>query len=98
MTTALASLLAHNTGPGFTFQSTDPSTAWAQLFLIGDGHAIRGEQVYDPEPYELIGKQRWVNINSAGTTTVRLAVVYSMRREPNRTLWNDLRAKTSFST
>lgn len=96
--TALMSLLAHNTGPGFTFQTSEPENAWNQLPIIGDGASSPVEQVYDPTPYELVGAQRWVVINSAGNVIVRLAILYSWRREPNQTLWSELRARTSFST
>lgn len=97
-TTIAGILLAHNTGPGFTFTTTAPERAWTQLYIIPDGGPNSAEQVFDPVPYELAGHQRFVLINSAGTTTVRLSVLYSLRRERNKTLWNALRAKTSFST
>lgn len=98
--TTIGSLLAHDIGPGFTFQTNEPGNAWNQIYLgfstLSPGPAT-GEQVYD-EPYELAGPQRWVVINAAGTVTVRLSVVYSLRREPNLTVWTALRQKTSFSS
>ena len=93
----IGSLIAHNIGPGFTFQTTEPWKAWNQLFTFPASASPAPEQVYD-EPYELIGRQRWVVINAAGNITVRLSAVYSLRKEPSQTLWTALRAKTSFAT
>lgn len=98
--TSVGSLLAHDIGPGFTFQTGEPENAWNQLFM-GATAALPGlpnEQVYDPAPYELAGAQRWVVINAAGTVIVRLSVLYSLRREPNKVLWTALRLRTSFSS
>jgi len=95
--TATFSLLAHNIGLGFTFQTGEADNAWAQNPMIGDGPAMASVERFH-EPYELIGPQRWVVINSAGTVVIRLSISYSMRREPNRTLWNEIRRRTSYST
>lgn len=94
--TALASLLAHDIGPGFTFQTNDPQNAWNQIFLRPEVGTGQGITVYTPVPYELVGPQRWVMINSAGNSIGRLSVVYGLRRESNLTLWSALRQKTSF--
>ncbi len=47
-------------------------------------------------PYQLIGVQRLDFISSAGSVIGLLTIHYTVRKESNRTLWNELRARTSF--
>jgi len=94
--TAFANVLAHNVSDNFTLQTGDLSNLWCRINQAITSEVPYGVFEFDPAPYELVGPQRWVSINSAGIITAVLAVVYSIRKEPNLTLWTELRARTSF--
>jgi len=90
-----ASLMLNHNVANNNISVNDLETAWARLNVRSDV-GMGDEQVYTPEPYELVGKQSAHFSLSGGTIDGILAIVYGMRREPNRTLWNALRARTSF--
>lgn len=48
------------------------------------------------EPYDLAGPQKWEMAMSAGTVVAIMTIIYTTRKEKNRTIWNELRARTSF--
>jgi len=50
---------------------------------------------YEP-PIEMVGAQRCDFISSAGTVVGDLVIHYTTRSERNRTLWNELRSRTSY--
>lgn len=71
---------------------------WAHLELrTGTGRTQSTPAViHFPVPYDLVGLQRWDMTASAGTVVGTLSVIYTLRQERNRILWNELRARTSF--
>lgn len=93
---AVSAVLNHNVNLGETLSINDFGSAWCRIDQAITAEVPPGVQVYDPEPYELIGPQRWISIASAGNVISVLSIIYSMRRERNKVLWNALRAKTSF--
>lgn len=46
-------------------------------------------------PYDLVGPQKW-EMSVTQLTQCILTIVYTVRREPNKTIWNELRARTSY--
>lgn len=92
---AIVNILDHNTDLSITVQTNDSPTMWAKIansfsFEPNAIHPI----LYDPM-YELAGPQRWVLLISTGTVTAELMVQYTLRREPNLTLWTAIRKRTS---
>lgn len=97
--TAVTSALYHNTDLGVALGiNTNLAGQWCHLENPLDTDAAVGAQTVFafPVPYELIGVQRWDCAVSGGTTTVVMSILYTLRREANRTLWNDIRRRTSF--
>ncbi len=93
--TGMGFRLYHNIDDSVTLPFSDvPGTLWFWASMQATNEHASEEQVYDP-PYELIGKQRYDTIGSAGTAIVGLTIIYTTRRERNRTLWNEMRARTS---
>jgi len=93
--TAVSIALHHNTSLAGTLALTDFGSMWMRIdqHLNTVGYYVP----YDFEPpLELVGRQRCDVVSSSGTVTGVLAILYTLRTEPNRTLWNDLRARTSF--
>lgn len=73
-----------------------PPNLWMNVSQGLSGAAdSQAEVVYTP-PYELIGVQRLDTISSVGTVIGHLTIHYTVRREANRTVWNELRSRTSF--
>jgi len=95
--TAISIILDHNVSTAVTMSVNDFGSRWVRIDQAASGGGPpHGEYVFSPEPYELIGPQRFDHVASAGTVIGTLAIFYSMRGERNRTLWNALRARTSF--
>lgn len=96
--TAIALTLDHNVNIAVTL-STDASSKsqwWAGDQGASGGTPPHVDVAYSPSPYELVGLQRFDHIASVGTVSGRLIILYTTRREPNRTKWNELRSRTSF--
>lgn len=98
--TAVSLVLDHNVSLAVTLSTTENrASRWC---AVDDPHDTNGGSghprvvEFGEWPYELIGVQRFDHISSAGTVSGRLQVIYTLRREPNRTRWNALRARTSF--
>ena len=72
-----------------------PPNLWMSISVGLSGAAQSAEVVYTP-PYELVGVQRFDHVSSAGTVVGHLSIHYTTRTERNRTVWNELRARTSF--
>jgi len=96
---AVAHALRHDVNLGTTLSTADMPGQWAHAEQPQDSDGAGLSNIivpFWPEPYELIGTQRWdVNL-SAGTISVKVAIHYTLRKEPNKTRWNLLRARTSF--
>lgn len=94
--TTLIHTLWHDINMGTTLQSSDVAGQWCH---VEQGHISDGprhEEVrFSPEPYELIGPQRWDCNPSNGTITVYMTIHYTIRKERNVVRWNLLRARTS---
>jgi len=95
--TAVALRLYHNIDLSVTlaFARVPGDVWWSVGQAVGTGGPSPVQTVYDP-PFDLIGAQRFDHVASAGTVIGHLVIHYTTRRESNRTLWNDLRARTSF--
>lgn len=96
---AVTFALYHNTDLGVTLGvNSNLASQWCHLELPVDVDAAVVSPVVFPfsVPYELVGVQRWDAVPSAGTVTALISVVYTLRNEPNRTLWNEIRRRTSF--
>lgn len=94
--TALKIVFHHNINLAETLSTADLTDAWAWMAAGASGGGPEPLHLpFDP-PFEVIGTQRMDTILSAGTAEGDLLLQYTMRRETNRTLWNALRAKTSF--
>lgn len=95
--TGLATAFHHNVNLNVTLSVGDFTSQWARMNL-GVG-LIEGAQPmhipFDP-PYDLVGVQRWDTQLSSGTAEATLMVNYTVRMERNKTIWNELRARTSF--
>jgi len=95
---SIVQVLAHNVDLGVTLAVADVDSQWL--------HAEQGRAVdsltnhihvpFWPEPYELIGTQRWICLPSNGTVVSVMTVYYTTRREPNLTTWSLLKRRTSF--
>ena len=72
-----------------------PPNLWCTLNLGLSGAGQSDEQIFTPV-YDLIGSQRLDFVSSVGNVIGDLTIHYTMRRESNRTIWNELRARTSF--
>lgn len=97
--TAVSYGLYHNTDLGVTLgMNTELAGQWAHLEMPVDTDAgpPATPVFHFPVPYELIGVQRWDMAMSGGTITALISIVYTLRREPNKTLWNAIRRRTSF--
>jgi len=98
-TTAVVHALSHDVNLGTTLSSNDVAGQWLHAEQShdtdgpGQGHIV---VPFWPEPYELVGTQRWDIVPSAGTIIPFMTVHYTIRTERNRTNWNLLRARTSF--
>ncbi len=96
--TAIVHALSHDVNLGTTLSTADVAGQWAH---VEQGRAVDSlanhlELPFWPEPYELIGTQRWDVLPSNGGITPFLTVHYTVRREPNLTKWTLLKARTSF--
>jgi len=95
MDTAITVILHHNTALSVSLSVNDFGSAWCRMDQAsGGGPPQVGYHFADP--YELVGRQRCDFVASAGSVIGTLAILYSVRAEPNRTLWNGLRRTTSF--
>ncbi len=73
-----------------------PPNLWMNISQgLSGGSDSQAEVVFTP-PYELVGKQRFDHISSAGTVVGHLTIHYTTRPERNTTTWNELRSRTSF--
>ncbi len=96
---AISMALYHNSDLGVTLgMNTEIKGQWAHLELPVDIDAavVTPVPIWFPVPYDLVGVQRWDVVPSAGTITAFISVIYTVRSEGNRTLWNELRRRTSF--
>lgn len=96
-TTAIGIRLYHDVDVSKTLAfAAIPPNLWMNISQgLSGGSDSQGEVVFTP-PYDLIGVQRFDHISSAGTVIGHLTIHYTMRSERNRTVWNELRARTSF--
>lgn len=73
-----------------------PPNLWMLISQgLSGGSDSQAEVVFSPS-YDLVGKQRFDFVSSAGTVVGHLTIHYTTRAERNRTVWNELRARTSF--
>ncbi len=88
--------LYHNTDLSVTLAFADlpAQDLWCVLSFITLNDSLNPFMVYEP-PYELVGTQRFDFLATGGTHTGVLTIAYTLRNERNRTLWNDLRSRTS---
>lgn len=94
--TGMGFRLYHNISLALTLPfASVPGDLWFWASLQATNEAAVASVAYDP-PYELVGKQRYDTIGSAGSAIVGLTIIYDTRRERNRTAWNEIRARTSF--
>jgi len=95
--TGIALTLDHNVNLNITLSTNSDSKSqwWAGDQAHSGGGSAPITIPYRP-PYELVGAQRFDHISSAGTVVGKLIILYTMRLERNRTVWNELRARTSF--
>ncbi len=95
--TAFSNAFHHNVNLNRTLSLGDFTSQWAHTDL-GVGLIEGAPPMHVPfdVPYDLVGVQRWDSQLSSGTAEAKLMVIYTVRREPNRTVWNELRARTSF--
>ncbi len=94
--TAVAQVLHHNVGTS-ALSVADFRSMWTRVSqAVGTDAMTHVSVPFWPEPYELIGTQRWDTQPSAGTISATLQIHYTLRRETNATLWNLLKVKTSF--
>ena len=97
LATAVAVRLDHNVSLAITLGvNVDLATNWAAFDVAMSGGGPPLLDVVFDVPYELIGPQRIDVVSSAGTVIGALQILYTSRSEPNRVLWNALRARTSF--
>lgn len=82
--------VANNVIPINDFAST-----WCRLNIASGGNRDVFQD-FSAEPLDLIGLQSAHFTISAGTLDSTLAIIYRLRRESNRTLWNAIRRRTSF--
>lgn len=96
--TAVVHALSHDVNLGVTLSTNDIAGQWvhAEQAQTVEGGPPHIEIPFWPEPYELIGTQRWDCNLSGGSINPFMTIHYTLRRERNRTLWNLLRARTSF--
>jgi len=94
--TAVTVVFHHNVDLSITLSVGDFTDAWGRITAGASGGTPSFEpMVFDP-PYELVGAQRMDYQLSAGIGEGLVMVTYTVRRERNRTLWNELRSRTSF--
>lgn len=94
--TAVVVVLHHNIEVAITLSTADFTAAWARIDQgASNGGPAPVEVRFEP-PYDLVGKQRMDFGLSSGTAVGILTVHYTTRRESNRTVWNELRSRTSF--
>jgi len=94
--TAVAIVLHHNINLNVTLSTVNLTAQWAQMDVgASNGGPAPMHVPFDP-PYDLVGAQRVDAQLSAGTAAGILMIIYTVRREPNRTVWNELRNRTSF--
>ena len=96
--TAVAIVLSHNVNLAVTLSTVDFTAQWAQMDVGASNGGPAPMHVPFEPPIEMVGVQRVDSQLSAGTAEGVLMVVYTVRRERNRTVWNELRARTSFET
>jgi len=94
--TALIVVFHHNINLAETLSTGDTTDAWAWMAAGLSGGGPRPLHLPFEPPFELVGTQRMDTQLSAGTGEGDLTVMYTTRREPNRTRWNAIRARTSF--
>lgn len=94
--TAVTVVFHHNVNLNITLSVGDFTDAWGRITAGASGGTPPFEPlVFDP-PYDLVGVQRLDYQLSAGTAEGLVMAVYTVRRERNRTVWNELRSRTSF--
>jgi len=97
----VAHAMHHDVNRGVTLSVFDFGSQWAHANtpVDTDGPGTLFVPIYfQPEPYELIGTQRWDLLPSGGTVQCDLMIHYTTRIERNRTRWNLMRSKTSFES
>ena len=73
-----------------------PDNLWCNIAQgLSGGADSQAEVVFEPA-YDLIGPQRCDFIAAVGTVAGYLTIHYTTRKEANRTVWNELRSRTSF--
>jgi len=98
-TMAVSHALYHDVNLGITRSINEVGAQWlhAEQPMDVDGPGQPHIVVrFWPEPYELIGTQRWDIVPSGGNATPFMTIHYTIRIERDRTKWNLLRARTSF--
>jgi len=95
---AIVHTLSHDVNLGTTLSTADVAGQWchAEQGRAVDSLSNHIEVRFWPDPYELIGPQRWDVLPSNGSITPFITIHYTLRRERNANLWNLLRARTSF--
>jgi len=94
---AIVHTLWHNTNLASSLSTADVAGQWihAEQGRAVDSLANHIEVRFWPEPYELIGPQRWDVSPSNGSITPFITFHYTVRREPNLTKWTLLKRRTS---
>jgi len=95
--TAIVQALSHDVSLATTLSLNDVAKQWMH---VEQGRAVDDlqnhiELAFWPEPYELVGPQRWVCQPSNGSITPFITFHYTVRREPNLTRWALLKRRTS---
>lgn len=100
--TSISHGLYHNTDQSVVHGINIVAEQWLHfdhpaVFAAGDeGSPASPLSFYFAVPYDLVGNQKWEMAMSDGTVVAVMTIIYTMRKEANRTLWNELRARTSF--
>ena len=94
--TAVTCVFHHNIDTSITLSVGDFTDAWGRITAGASGGTPHFAPLVFEPPYDLIGTQRMDYQLSAGTGEGLVMVMYTVRREPNRTIWNELRSRTSF--
>lgn len=94
--TAVTAVFHHNVSLNITLSVGDFTDAWGRITAAASGGSPPFEPLVFDVPYDLVGVQRLDYQLSAGTGAGLVMVTYTVRRERNETVWNELRARTSF--
>jgi len=94
--TAVTCVFHHNIELSITLSVGDFTDAWGRITAGASGGTPSFEPMVFEPPYDLVGTQRLDYQLSAGTGEGLVMALYTVRRESNKTLWNELRARTSF--